>query len=265
MTSAAGRATVDPRLRQRRVAVRRAQGRRRLRILAVLAGLVAVAAGGYGLTQSRLLDLDTVEIQGVSPDLRGEVAEAVAVELGTPLAALDLSSIAESAAALPWVRSAEARRSWPGSLHISVVKRTPAAMLPEANGRYVLVDEDGVAIDAVARPPDDRLMLIDAAPTGTLGDTQTAVVQALAVVAAMPLDLSSWVEAVTLSEDSRLGLDLVGSARADLGDAAHIEDKLEALRSVLASVDLRCIELIDVRVADVATVQRDRACELRSA
>lgn len=264
MTAAAARSTVDPRLRQRRVAVRRARGRRRLRILTALAGLVLVASGAYALTQSRFLDLDTVEIQGVSPALRSQVAEAAAVELGTPLVDLDLSAIADSAAALPWVRTAEARRSWPGSLQISVVRRTPAAMLPAADGRYVLVDEDGIAMDTVALPPDDRLMLIDAAPTGVLGDTQTAVLPALAVVTAMPTDLAVWVEAITVSEDSRLGLDLIGSARADLGDAAHVEDKLDSLRSVLAAVDLRCIELIDVRVADVATVQRDRGCELTS-
>ena len=57
-----------------------------------------------------------------------------------------------------------------------------------------------------------------------------------------------------------LVLDLVGSARAELGDTSLLPDKLEALRAVLAGAELDCVAVIDVSVADLSTVTRDPAC-----
>ena len=67
---------IDPRLRKRRIAVRRAEGRRRLRVLGAIVLVAGIGVACWFATQSRLLDLAHVEIAGVEP------AAAIASDFG---------------------------------------------------------------------------------------------------------------------------------------------------------------------------------------
>ena len=80
--------SIDPRLRQRRIAVRRAEGRRRLRVLVGIVVLVALAGVGYALIRSAVFDLNTIEIDGAFGAEANQVAEASGLVVGTPM--LDL-------------------------------------------------------------------------------------------------------------------------------------------------------------------------------
>ncbi|MBV8559692.1 MAG: hypothetical protein JO050_02895, partial [Acidimicrobiia bacterium] len=51
---------IDPRFRQRRIEVRRLEGRRRLRVLLVLAGFFFAALLAWAVTRSPFLDVDHV-------------------------------------------------------------------------------------------------------------------------------------------------------------------------------------------------------------
>ena len=53
-----------PRFRERRIKVRRDEGRRRLRRLVILALVMAAVLGGLGATRSVLLDVDDVAVAG---------------------------------------------------------------------------------------------------------------------------------------------------------------------------------------------------------
>ncbi|MGH9266298.1 MAG: hypothetical protein ACRD1D_16565, partial [Acidimicrobiales bacterium] len=55
---------MDPRFRERRVEVRREEGRRRLRVLVGITATVLVGTGGWAATGSPLLDLDRVVVEG---------------------------------------------------------------------------------------------------------------------------------------------------------------------------------------------------------
>ena len=92
------------------------------------------------------------------------------------------------------------------------------------------------------------------------GETETAALPAIAVAIAVPDDLRTWIDAITL-DGSTLGLDLIGTARVHLGGSDFVTDKLAAVRSLLDGIDLTCLDLIDVAVADLPTVTRDAACE----
>ncbi len=249
---------IDPRIRDRRVAVRRAEGRRRLRFLAVCLGMVGLAVAAWGLTRSPLLDLDHVRYEGVA----GPDAEAVenAAGLGTGMAMfdLDLGAVERDITALPWVASATASRDWPGTVRVEVETRQPVAVLGITPGPAMLVDAEGVIVRMA--PDDVDLPRIAMAPTVEPGETETAALPAVAVAISVPDDLLPWIDAITL-DDSMLGLDLIGSARVHLGGADFVADKLAAVRSLLDGVDLTCLDLIDVAVADLPTVTRDAACE----
>ena len=102
-----------------------------------------------------------------------------------------------------------------------------------------------------------------------LGELEAAALPGLLVATQMPADLLPWIEAITVAAivgaDGRavVGLDLLGSAVVDMGQAELIADKLAALRSVLNGADLSCVRLIDVRVADLTTLTRDPVCDGR--
>ncbi len=238
---------IDPRLRQRRIAVRRAEGRRRLRIVMILLAASIGVAGGYALTQSPLLDLDEVSVVGAFGSEADDVRTAAGLQMGTPMIELDLDAAIGSVKALPWVHTVTVERSWPGGVSI--------------DGSSVLIDVDGVAIDNVEQVP-AGLSTITIVAVGELGDVQTQALPLLELVQVIPADLDVWIETVGIrSGDGGLEIDLVGSAVADLGDSRSLPEKLDALRAMLASVDLACVAEFDLRVADIPLAKRDAACE----
>ena len=258
--------SIDPRIRARRIAVRRAEGRRRLRILAWAGVVVAVILAAYGLTRTPLLDLDHVDVAGVAGAEAAAVLDAVGPVTGTALLDVDTGPVAERVEALPWVERAEVDRAWPGTLEIAVTPRVPVALIEAGEGTVATVDATSTVIEVGPAPaaaaPEAALPSIDGAHAVAPGAMQLAATPARAGVAARPDDVRAWVDGVSGDPSGGAGLvlDLVGSARAELGDTSLLPDKLEALRAVLAGAELDCVAVIDVSVADLSTVTRDPAC-----
>lgn len=257
--------SIDPRLRQRRIAVRRAEGRRRLRVLIGVLVLAALLGGAYGLTRSALLDLDTIDVAGAAGADAREVSAAAGLDVGTPMTDLALGSARDAVAALPWVATADVSRAWPGTVEIVVTRRVPVALLPAGDGTGVLIDAEGVAIARSSTSSVGDLPVITLGPAGELGDVQTLALPALALIDAVPSDLIPWIETYDI-EYAGIGtpdltLDLIGDAVAQLGDDRDLGAKLESVRATLAQVDLTCVRVIDVRVGGNAVVTRDPVCD----
>ncbi len=249
---------IDPRIRARRIAVRRAEGRRRLRFLLAALAVVGIAVGAWALSRSPLLDLDHVRIEGVGAGRVAAVDAAAGLGRGTPLVDVDLGAVETAVEALPWVRVAEASRDWPGTVRIDVVERVPVATVRTAAG-MLLVDAEGVAI---ASGRDAGLPVIAGSVEAVPGDALEALGPALAVVTELPDDLRVWVAAVTHDGGrATVGLDLVGGAVVELGSVELLADKVEAVRAVLDGTDLSCIRMIDVATPDLTTIRRDPACD----
>lgn len=255
---------IDPRLRQRRIAVRRAEGRRRLRILVGALILAAAVAGGYALTRSPVFDLDEVAVEGAFGSEADEVRAASQLELGTPLLDLELETATAEVTALPWVRTATVERSWFGTATITVERRLPVALLPTGDGGGVVVDEDGVAIARTETSAGGDLPVITVAAVGSLGDVQPLVLPVIEVIKLVPSDLEPWIETYGVrfdgTETAQLRLDLIGSAVAELGEPRILDEKLDALRTVLGRVDLTCLSVIRLQVSELANTLRDETC-----
>ncbi|MDW3218510.1 MAG: FtsQ-type POTRA domain-containing protein [Acidimicrobiales bacterium] len=247
---------IDPRIRARRVQVHRAEGRRRLRFLAVALGLVAVAVGAWGLTRTPLLDLDHVRVDGAEGADAEVVLDRAALVTGTAMFDLDLGAAEAAVAELAWIKSVRAQREWPGSVRLTVVARTGVAVLADATSAFI-VDEDSVVIGPAG--PESDLPVVRWTTVAAPGEAEREALPAIAVARAIPDDLHPWVEAVTVDEGG-LGLDLIGSATVRLGDGGLMEDKLSAVRSVLQNVELDCLDFIDVTAADLTTALRDEVC-----
>ena len=255
-------AAVDPRMKARRIAVLRAQGRRRLHILATLAALALATAAAFGISRTPLMDVDRIAIGGAGADRSAEILKSAGLSTGMPMISADIEAAERSVASLPWVRSARVRRDWPATVRIAVEPRVPVAAVPASGGRTALIDSHGYAIgwapDA-AEPAD--LTRVSVPFAGRLGDIHTAADGPLAVVAAMPDDLRAWMRTVTLDPDNEhLGLQLSGGATVILGEPDLLEDKMNAVRAVLAGTELECITEIDVTMPDLATVTRHDRC-----
>jgi cell division protein FtsQ len=149
------RPRVDPRMRDRRVAVTRAQGRRRLRALAVLGALAAMALAGWLVLRSPLLDVDDIVVRGAAHTPAATVEEAAGVSTGEALVFVDLGTAARRVERLPWVATASVERHLPGELSIRVTERVPAAWVRRAPDRVAVLDGDGRVLADAPEPPSD--------------------------------------------------------------------------------------------------------------
>ena len=97
---------------------------------------------------STLLSVKTIAISGTQE--RARITQSIseskpAIRVGTPLARVDVSSLARLIAKNPWVDSVEIGRSWiHGALTIHIVERAPVASYQSADGFMRYFDIHGV-------------------------------------------------------------------------------------------------------------------------
>jgi cell division septal protein FtsQ len=245
-------ATIDPRIRERRVEVQRAAGRRRLRItLLVVFALVALGCV-YLLVHSPLLDVDHVRVEGVQQLGAQEVIDTAAVDRGAPLLRVDTGAVRDRLEQLPWVARADVDAQLPGTLRITVHERVPAAYARRDETTVVLFDASGFAISDVPAPP-AGLVEVRGAPQippvgGTLAPLGTA-----GVVQALPAELASRVAAIQVSGDGRVGSETValvlhGGGEVRLCAPVDLEAKGASALAVLQRMGAMPFAYLDVCV-----------------
>jgi cell division protein FtsQ len=169
---------------------------------------------------------------------------------------------------LPWVRSVHVQVSWPSTVRLVVSERTPvvavAASPAKVPNRWALVDGSGRVVDVIAGPAPSLVQLVGVPAPGPPG-SQLADVAAgpLTVLATLPPELSGRVTAVGLVPGSAAGstpeidLDLRTGGTVRIGPLDALADKIVALRTVLARVDLHAVATIDVRVPTAPVLTRN--------
>lgn len=248
------RVPIDPRIRRRRIEVRRDEGRRRLRLLLVAAGLTTAAALVWLATRSPLLDVDRIEVTGARQTGAAAVVRAARIARGAQMTDVAPEAAAGRVEALPWVATARVSRRWPSTVRIEVRERRAVAVSRARGGGWLRLDRSGRFLERVAEPPED-LVAIEGAPPGAgpgaaLGERARG---ALAVAAAVPPERVGVVRVVALLPDGSLELRLAGTPAAPgptvrFGAATQVDEKLVALFTVLDRVDTRGVEVLDVRV-----------------
>lgn len=249
---------VDPRFRERRIAVRKDAGRRRLKRLLLLAGAAAVALAGVLVLRSPVLDVDEITVAGAAHLAPEAIREASGVDEGAPILLADTGRAVAGVEALPWVASAEITRDLPGRIHIEVREREPVAVVSSGDGA-ALVDVDGRVLEATdgAATPFVQVVAPDAPPApGRTVDP--ALVTAIELAGRLRVNPAGAVAAVHVRGGLRL--ELAGGGEVDLGDASELDAKVEAFRTVHARVDRDCLATIDLRVPTHPVVTRDRGC-----
>lgn len=99
--------------------------RRPALVMATVGLLAGLVAGGYQL-YGHLMAPDTFPLQAVRFDSRlehvreAELRDALGPMLGQGFLRLDVAALRSSLEELPWVRTAQVRRVWPGTLRITI-------------------------------------------------------------------------------------------------------------------------------------------------
>jgi cell division protein FtsQ len=164
--------------------------------------------------------------------------------------------VARRVAGLPWVERATASRQWLGTVRITVVERTAVAVVAGPDNGWALVDLRGHVVDISGIRPIELPVIEGVEPAGPRGSIVSARSQAaLQVAAALPPDLKTRTDAVVAAgEETQLRLVPTGTVR--LGDESRLPDKLQAVLTVLGSVDPKVVKVLDVRVPRAPVLTR---------
>jgi len=242
------------------VEARRAEGRRRFRVLVGVTAVVALtAAGSWVVTDSPFLDLDRVVVEGTAQTTPTEVRFASGLRLGQALLYVDEVAARRSVENLPWVRVAAVSRHWPGEVRIRVVEREPVAVAPAEGAAAALVDSEGRVLAWTDAPPPGLPVLAGLPPAGPAGSTLPAEgVATLAVAVAMPAELRARTVGVApaAGANGEVEMSLTPAGTVRLGRPEDLDRKFTAIRAVLAQVDVRNMAVLDVRRPDNPVLTR---------
>ena len=240
------RLPVDPRIRARRIAVAREQGRRRLRVVLVLLTVIVVAGSAWLLVNSPFFDVDHIVVTGVPKARVAAFVAASGVHRHDPLLLVSAGKVAHRIERVPGIGSVHVSRDFPGTLRISVRELGVALWARVPAGGVALVGHDGrVTRYATAPPPGvDELRGVTRVPGpgGRLVSAEIVDVldQLPAALVARVVGAMSAVRA----DDVRLYLITGGEVR--LGDLSSLHDKAVVAEAVI--VRMACaLVYVDVR------------------
>jgi len=251
---------IEPRIRQRRIGVKRSENRRRLWWLALGGVVLVIVIAVLALLGSSLFAVDQVTVTGnVYTD---QTALDVVIDdlVGTPVLLVDIGDVEAQVEDIPWVEDARVRTSFPDSASIEIRERTPVASMMGADGQARVIDVDGRVLGLVDGQP-VALVWISGPGTLDVAPGQFASIgysSAASLVTKLTPDIRGRVDSMLVTPD---GADLVlvltgenglievrfGSA---IGENAQIE-KLVRLQRTLDDLDAEPVTVIDVSTTQV--------------
>ena len=250
---ATGPMSMDPRLRARRIAVKRAVGRRRLKWFVVGGAVVLVLTAVLAVLGSSLFEVKQVSPSGVSSRTRASYDAAVAQIEGHPVLLVDTHEIESQLEKNPWVREARVTTDFPDSAAIEIVERVPLATYEGADTRWRIIDVEGAVVDVIANRPLAFMPIsgpgAEAESGGSAGD---AFRHAAELIGALSPAARSRTEQVVVSNTGELSLEFE-STMVVLGAPANLLDKLTWLEALLQ--DERSADCVVINVTT-----RDGGC-----
>jgi cell division septal protein FtsQ len=118
--------------------------RRVFKVLALSFACLATLLGSLIITiRSEILDVDKIEIRGLTRLTFNEIANSLEFEINSRLVGLKISESEKALTKLPWVEIAHVDRSWSGLVVVKVRERRPIALALSAPSKWVLVDRNG--------------------------------------------------------------------------------------------------------------------------
>jgi len=141
------------------------RGRRTLRLGQWIVGLAALAWGltvvtrEMGPTLQGWLEIREVEVEGIHHVTKPEVLERLVLKPGMGLHQVSTAFLAERVRTHAWIKEATVERRPPHLLHVTVLERTPVAII-RTGADHWLSDESGYLLAKLDRQDDQTLPLL---------------------------------------------------------------------------------------------------------
>ena len=141
------------------------RGRRALRVGKWIVGLAALAWGLTMVTREmgpvlqQWLEIREVEVEGIHHVTKPEVLERLVLKPGMGLHQVSTAFLAERVRTHSWIKEATVERRPPHLLHVTVLERTPAAII-RTGADHWLSDESGYLLAKLGRQDDQTLPLL---------------------------------------------------------------------------------------------------------
>ena len=120
----------------------------------VFAGVVTLLALAINVVWfSSVFDVRDVKVLGTKITTVSQVRATAAIEIGQPVARVDVAAVAARIKRIRVVESVDVRRGLPHSIVIDVHERVPIAATTSSDGSWWLVDRHGVIFRKVTTPP----------------------------------------------------------------------------------------------------------------
>jgi hypothetical protein len=242
---------------QRRSAVTREQGRRRLRVLMIgLAGSVLLV-GIYLLLHTSLFAARAVTVVGASHETVADVVTASGLSSHPPLLDVNAGAVAAAVERMPWVAHATVQVHWPDGVRIVVQEAAPRLDMAVAGGKVAVLAASGRVLEVVAPSAVPSGLLAFAGPVapGAAGSNLGARdAMGLAVASTLPPSFVAQVTGITVEPAGWVQLGLTTPILVDIGNASQLSAKYEDVSALLAGGTLHSGDVIDVSVPGAPTV-----------
>lgn len=245
------RAAKRARARKERAEVRRftATRRRQLRVALITAGGLSLAlALLVALVWSPLMAVREVQVEGadrIEPDV---VQEALADQLGEPIATVTEAGVAERLQAIPQIESFRLDVVPPSTVIVRLVERRPVAII-ETDAGATVIDAAGVALG----PVDDSTAALPRLEDVEIGTEHFEAVAT--VLVSVPAAVLEATERITAPTPSDIRLTLVTGQTVEWGGAEQSQLKADVVAALMATQDPAAAAELDVRAPEHPVVR----------
>ena len=235
------------RFRLRRIAVRREEGRRRLRWFTIVGLVVGAGVIILLLLTSPILSVRKVDVEGVvyaDPEFISSVVDSIE---GEPILTVDLDAAEKKLLTIPWVRQARVSMHLPARVTIEIVERSPIAFFRSVDGFNRVIDRDGRVLDVIEGDPTDYTPIIGTGPNISAGQTvEQPFLGAAELINALPADLRARLLTVAVSPEGEVSLALTNDVEVLFGRPDDFQVKLVGVVNEIKRQGTNRYAVIDV-------------------
>lgn len=252
-TAAPAKVSGQARFRERRIAARRAEGRRRLRIAVIVGSVLGVIVVALILLASPILSIRTIDVEGVVYADPERVGEVVASLRGDAILTADLRGAERALEEIPWVREARVSMHLPRRVSVQIDERQPIAFYRAVDGFNRVIDLEGRVLDVIEGDLVDFPPIQGTGPNLSAGDVvEQPFLGAAQLINALPRELRLRLVSMAISPDGEVSFLLTDDVTVLFGRPDRFQDKLVALLNEIKRQGSRSYSVIDVSTGEAS-------------